>query len=262
MESVTLGSKVKTLGNYAFYGCSSLKVLELPETISTLGSNLTVGATNLSVYVCNATPFAWNNSFKVSDEAYAPIYVVYGAKADYNAANNWNLSAVNEVVPTIAVDMENKVNVLNYEVASFTVPMTYTYEESVPTRFIEANNTALNNEAKTAVKFRKADSENEYTSVEAALNEDGTYTADLLNYLEENAKYEYYWVMTLGEYEPVVGTIDYFTTSDLVTGIENILIENDNNAVEYYNLQGVKVVYPTNGIFIMKQGNKTIKVIR
>lgn len=267
LESVTLGNKVKTLGNYAFYGCSSLKVIELPETISTLGSNLTVGATNLSVYVCNATPFAWNNSFKVSDEAYAPIYVVYGAKADYNAANNWNLSAVNEVVPTIAVDMENKVNVLNYEVASFAVPMTYTYEESVPTRFIEANNTIVEAEADVVVKFKKViekgvslqDLEG-YTSVEAQLNEDGTYSADLLRYLEPNTKYEYHWEFVLGNNEPVVGAVDYFTTSDMITEVENIGVSIDN--AEYYNMQGVKVAYPTNGIFIMKQGNKTIKVIR
>ena len=44
------------------------------------------------------------------------------------------------------------------------------------------------------------------------------------------------------------------------SGIENISIEN-NAPVEYYNLQGVKISKPTNGIFIKVQGSKASKVI-
>jgi hypothetical protein len=261
LENVTLGSKVKTLGNYAFNGCAALKVLELPETISTLGKDFVVGATNLTVYVCNATPFSWSNSFKVSSEAYAPIYVVYGAKADYEAAANWNLSAVNEIVPTIAADMENKTVLVDYNNALLQVPVTETYAETVPARFIEANNKALNAEYKTVVKFRKADTEDEYMSVDAELNEDGTFTADLLNYLEEETRYEYYWEITLGENAPVASTLDYFITEGLVTDIDEINVDNNGNAVEYYSIQGVKVDNPEKGIFIKKQGGKTTKVI-
>ena len=46
-----------------------------------------------------------------------------------------------------------------------------------------------------------------------------------------------------------------------VVGVEKIEAEDDNAAVEYYNLQGVKVVNPENGIFIKKQGNKVTKVV-
>ena len=268
LENVILGNTVKTLGNFAFNGCSSLNVLELPETISTIGRDCVLGATNLNVYVCNSTPFSWNNSFKVADETYAPIYVVYGAKDDYDTANNWNLSAVNEIIPTVSIDMENKMVLVNYNNALLTVPVTNTYAKIVPTRFIEANDKALNNDTKVVVKYRKvaeaestmAATEDEYVSVDATLNEDGIYTADLLNYIEENTKYEYYWEITIGENEPVKGALDYFTTGYLVTGIENILMEN-NNAVEYYNIQGVKVSNPENGIYIKKQGGKTTKVI-
>jgi|GEM_PF-3599337 len=271
LENITLGSNVNTLGNYAFNGCTALKVLELPATISTIGRDMVIGATSVNVYVCNATPFNWGNSFKVSDEAYAPIYVVYGAKADYEAANNWNLSVVNEVVPTIAVDMENKTVLVDYNNAILTVPVTKSYAETIPARFIEANDNALNNETKVVVKFRKiakdeataVDAGVEYTSVDATLNEDGTYTADLLNYIEENAKYEYYWEITMAENEPVKGALDYFTTSYLVTGIGNTLIDNDNNnnAVEYYNLQGVKVNKHEKGVYIKKQGAIIKKVV-
>ena len=49
---------------------------------------------------------------------------------------------------------------------------------------------------------------------------------------------------------------------DNTTGATNLVIENNDCAVEYNNLQGVRVSNPENGIFIRRQGNKTIKVIK
>ena len=43
------------------------------------------------------------------------------------------------------------------------------------------------------------------------------------------------------------------------TAIESV--EAENGAVEYYNLQGVKVANPEKGIFIKKQGGKATKVV-
>lgn len=48
------------------------------------------------------------------------------------------------------------------------------------------------------------------------------------------------------------------------SGIENIVVagETDPNApVEYYNLQGVRVANPANGLYIRRQGNNVTKVI-
>lgn len=47
---------------------------------------------------------------------------------------------------------------------------------------------------------------------------------------------------------------------DVLTGIEDAMIDADA-PVEYYNLQGVKVANPENGIFIKRQGGKAIKVV-
>lgn len=48
-------------------------------------------------------------------------------------------------------------------------------------------------------------------------------------------------------------------TIDSTTGADSIDIDN-NTPVVYYNLQGVEVTNPENGIFIKKQGNKVTKV--
>ncbi len=43
-------------------------------------------------------------------------------------------------------------------------------------------------------------------------------------------------------------------------GISNITVDNSNAPVEYYNLQGIRVENPANGIFIRRQGTLTSKV--
>lgn len=57
----------------------------------------------------------------------------------------------------------------------------------------------------------------------------------------------------------VCGCEDLHPNAD-VAGIADIILDN-NFQVEYYNLQGIKVENPSNGIFIKRQGSKTTKII-
>ena len=58
----------------------------------------------------------------------------------------------------------------------------------------------------------------------------------------------------------VCGGEDLHPNAVISSGIENVI--DDNSApIEYYNLHGIKVVNPKNGIFIKKQGSKTSKII-
>ncbi len=55
------------------------------------------------------------------------------------------------------------------------------------------------------------------------------------------------------------------TTLTLPAGwdaIENVNVENSEAAVEYYNLQGIRVANPENGIFIRRAGNNVTKVVK
>ena len=54
-------------------------------------------------------------------------------------------------------------------------------------------------------------------------------------------------------------TVEFTTEKDL-SGIENVIVEDDET-VEYYNLQGVRVENPERGLYIKRQGNKVTKVI-
>lgn len=43
------------------------------------------------------------------------------------------------------------------------------------------------------------------------------------------------------------------------SGVADIVVEDENAPVEYYNLQGVRVANPENGLYIVKQGKKVSK---
>jgi hypothetical protein len=45
------------------------------------------------------------------------------------------------------------------------------------------------------------------------------------------------------------------------SGVGNVVVDSENAPVEYFNLQGVRVANPTQGLFIKRQGNKVQKVV-
>ena len=59
-------------------------------------------------------------------------------------------------------------------------------------------------------------------------------------------------------------SLDRYTFKDFIrdSGVEDIELEEEAAAeAEYFNLQGVRVSNPSNGIFIVKKGSKTSKQI-
>lgn len=56
--------------------------------------------------------------------------------------------------------------------------------------------------------------------------------------------------------------VTYVKDENATTGVGDIAVDGDENApAEYYNLQGVRVANPTPGLYIMKQGKRTSKVV-
>ena len=51
--------------------------------------------------------------------------------------------------------------------------------------------------------------------------------------------------------------------SDTGLGVEGIVMSSDleDQPVEYYNLQGVRVLNPTHGVYVRRQGNRTSKIM-
>ena len=55
--------------------------------------------------------------------------------------------------------------------------------------------------------------------------------------------------------------VQIWSPDDPAAGVNDVIVSDANAPVEYYNLQGVRVANPQNGIFIRKEGNKALKVV-
>lgn len=115
-----------------------------------------------------------------------------------------------------------------------------------------------------------------YGNATYSINDDATYdkaTALVLfrGYYGENIKFTSADQIKLGDTVVVYGKlVDYNGTKEMnagnyivllngVSGVENVAAENA--PVEYFNLQGVRVANPENGLFIRRQGNTVSKVV-
>ena len=57
-------------------------------------------------------------------------------------------------------------------------------------------------------------------------------------------------------------TLNWVSADQGSTGIDDIIVDNeDNSPVEYYNLNGVRVLNPGKGLYIKKQGQQVTKVM-
>ena len=82
------------------------------------------------------------------------------------------------------------------------------------------------------------------------VGEDGKLAIEMSKAYEVGAQNRFAWKSFIIKYLGVEST-----------GVEGIASENVNAPIEYYNLQGVRVANPTNGIYVVKQGDKVTKAV-
>ena len=67
--------------------------------------------------------------------------------------------------------------------------------------------------------------------------------------------------MSYSSYHFKLNLVDSKLTVCGTTGVESVSEDDVNAPVEYFNLQGVRVENPQNGLYIVRQGNKVSKQI-
>ncbi len=86
-------------------------------------------------------------------------------------------------------------------------------------------------------------------------------TVDLSAYVGKKIQLQFVYTST----EELAGTLEIknleVNGTEGTTGVVEIAAEESNAPTEYFNLQGVRVENPTNGLYIRRQGNKVTKVI-
>lgn len=69
------------------------------------------------------------------------------------------------------------------------------------------------------------------------------------------------WVMDRGTTDEQRIPIDVDFSGIATSGVEDIVADNENAPVEYFNLNGVRVTEPSHGLYIRRQGSKATKVL-
>lgn len=93
LTSLTIPSSIISIGVAAFERCNSLTTINIPSSVTSIGDGAFNSCTGLtSIYVNIVTPIIldpnYNNFYGVDIES-CVLYVPYGSKAAYQAANQW-----------------------------------------------------------------------------------------------------------------------------------------------------------------------------
>ena len=225
-----------SLGKNAFYGCTSLTSVELPENITSIPdgafrecSSLT--AVEIPETVTEIGRSAFEGSAIQSVEIPASIYSI-GSRAFKDCTSLTSVS-----MPENLYQIDSQTFMGCTSLKSITIP------ESV---------NQIGSQAFADVDFESVislatyppnvENENAFSNV--------TY-ANAYLYVPEEAT----------DYYKTADVWSKFSKQGLITGIEAIETDAIDADAEYYNLQGVKIVNPTSGIYIRRQGTKIDKVI-
>lgn len=232
----TTASIDASLGKNAFYGCTSLTSVELPENITSIPDGAFRECTSLTALeipetVTEIGRSAFEGSAIQSAEIPASVYSI-GSRAYKNCTSLTSVS-----MPENLSQIDSQTFMGCTSLKSITIP------ESV---------SRIGSQAFADVDFESVTSLATYPPYVENENAFSNVTyANAYLYVPEEATDNY----------KTADVWSKFSKQDITSGIEAIETDAIDADAEYYNLQGVKIVNPTSGIYIRRQGTKIDKVI-
>ena len=133
LYGVTIHEGVKSLEMSVFEGCSNLGEVSLPSTLKQIDNYAFKGCTNwMDLLVYNPVPVAISDKvFEDVDKSRVNLYIPYGSKDDYLAAEVWNELGKEDEEHHYIVEMSNGVQVGElyyiFDKVNMTATVTFAY---------------------------------------------------------------------------------------------------------------------------------------
>ena len=223
VPKLTIGNNVEYIPSYAFKGCSGFECVTIPQKVKSIGYDAFAGCRDLKEVIYNA----------VSCE-------------DYDVTNYTGSEAFRECSSltklTIGEGVKNIPKGLFYECGGLmSVVIPKSVEEIGDYAFYDCYN------------IRSMTSQN---PTPPQCGEKAFYG------IKVEACPLYVPTESVSLYQTAYGWRDFWNIyGKEFSGIENLTIDEKEFSIEYYNLQGVKVENPDNGVYIKKQGSRMTKVV-
>ena len=141
LTELVIPDGITSLGTYVFAGASGIVSVEIPESVTRIGSEAFCGCNNLvSVTVRNGTPIVFSDdTYAFTNRTNATLYVPYGCKAAYEAANYWkDFKEIVEIQPDLTEKEVLNVEALETkrgETVEMTINLTNTSEDLTAFQF-------------------------------------------------------------------------------------------------------------------------------
>lgn len=176
-----LNDGLKRIGNYAFADNKSITEIEIPETVTYLGSyfikatgvtKLTIPAsvtymgsylaqncTGITFYICNPKPISCQST-TFSPSGYSgtsTLWVPTGSKSAYEAANHWKKNKIESPSVTKLTAGNDIESTVNHGITTLRIPFSFECDtEGLPAQFVKANSMAVAQTSAMTLNYKDA----------------------------------------------------------------------------------------------------------
>ncbi len=255
---------LKQIPKYSFCNCKLLKTINMPSSLTSIENGAFAGCTGLlqMSVPCAVPPTIANDAFTYDMITNTCVLSLPTEnKLDYSSDNYWKAFVEEKSKSEIQVSVNGQLPGSDACYIYFEKAQIQEEDKSTSVASLSSSKTEKQNLGITAngqsLFVGNGDAITFYIVPEIGyLIEYVLYNGnDVTNELVNNS----YTTTAVGA--EAVSKLEVKMIDEISVAIEEVNIDEEDGPIEYYNLQGVKVGNPSNGIFIKKQGRKTQKVI-
>lgn len=263
LTSITIPESVTTIGNAAFYLCTKMNNITIPNSVTTIGSEAFSLCRSLkSVTISNSVTSIASSTFshcEALSSVIIPESVTSIGQSAFNECSALSSVTIPESVTAIGKSAFSYCKALR----SITIPNSVTSIGERAFEFCSAlNAVTIGNSVTTIDGSAFCYCKNLKDVYSWAINpptlESDVFKSSYPHYATLHVPAEsvdaYSKAEQWEDFGKILGDVES-------SGIEGIEVDGSNSPAEYYNLNGVRVANPENGLYIKRQGGKATKVL-